>query len=211
MIPIIMPQIGQDSPRGTIVEWRKREGDPVAKGEVVLTVESDKAVFEVTAERAGILLNILHPAGAQVEILQPVAYLGDAGETAAPWPLVAGFAEAGPAAATSLPREPVAGLAEAGTKATTSPPHSPVAGLDLACEGWAKQAEAGPAAAAVAASPFALASPAVRRLARERNIDLRHVRGTGPAGRITLQDVEAAAARGQADDCQTPRHGHDRF
>lgn len=157
MTPIIMPQIGQDSPRGQIVAWLKQENDPVAKGEVVLTVESEKAVFEVAADRDGVLLKILHPVGAQVEILQPVAYVGETGE-------VAPAGETPPSAAT-----PAVAAAADGV-----PP--------------------GPIAPSAQTPPAFAVSPAVRRLARERQVDLAAVHGTGLGGRITLQDVEAAAA-----------------
>ena len=80
MIPIIMPQIGQDLPSGTILQWLKQEDDPVTEGEVVLLVESEKAVFEVEAEASGILLKVLHGEGAEVDILQPVGYIGQPGE-----------------------------------------------------------------------------------------------------------------------------------
>ena len=81
MIPIIMPQVGQDYPTGTIVEWLKCENDPVQKGEVVLRVESGKAIFDVEADATGILLKILYEQGAQVDILKPVALIGQPGET----------------------------------------------------------------------------------------------------------------------------------
>lgn len=83
MMPIIMPQVGQDIPSATIIEWRKREGDRVEKGEVVLVVESDKASFEVEADRSGVLLKILHQEGEEVEILRPLAYVGQEGEVVA--------------------------------------------------------------------------------------------------------------------------------
>ena len=84
MTPVIMPQIGQDSPSGRIVQWCKHEGDTVASGEVLLMVESEKAVFEVTAEQAGVLLKILHPVDAEVPILEPVGWVGAPGETPPP-------------------------------------------------------------------------------------------------------------------------------
>ena len=80
MIPIIMPQVGQDYPTGIIVEWLKEENDPVEKDEAVLIVESEKASFEVEAEEAGILLKKLYPNGQEVEILKPVGYIGQPGE-----------------------------------------------------------------------------------------------------------------------------------
>ncbi len=56
MTVVPMPQVGENLDTGTIVEWLKAEGDPVENGEVVLTVESEKAVFEVAAEASGVLL-----------------------------------------------------------------------------------------------------------------------------------------------------------
>lgn len=81
MDSIIMPQVGQDVPSAAIVEWLKKEGDPVKKGEPVLVIESDKATFEVEAPSDGVLLKALFEAGDVVEIFKPVAYVGQPGET----------------------------------------------------------------------------------------------------------------------------------
>jgi pyruvate/2-oxoglutarate dehydrogenase complex dihydrolipoamide acyltransferase (E2) component len=162
MTPIRMPQVGHNIPTATIVEWKKAVGEPVEKGEVVLVVESDKSAFDVEAEESGILLEILHREGEEVEVFKPLGYLGSGGETrsssspgAHKASSVDGMQEAAPA--ESPPARPPAGA--------SSP--SPPGGL--------------------------LASPAARRLARERGVDLASVRGTGPGGRITAQDVERAA------------------
>ena len=61
MIEVIMPQVGQDIATAKIVEWKKRENDPVEKGEVIAVVESDKAVFEVESEQAGGVAESLIP------------------------------------------------------------------------------------------------------------------------------------------------------
>lgn len=78
--PIIMPQVGQDIKTGVIVEWRIKENDYVNKGDIVAVVESDKATFEVEAYESGVLLKILFEAGAEVNVLEPIAYLGEPGE-----------------------------------------------------------------------------------------------------------------------------------
>jgi HAD superfamily hydrolase (TIGR01509 family) len=78
---IIMPQVGQDIPTGVIVEWRVKENDHVKKGDVVALVESDKATFEVEAYESGVLLKLLYDAGAEVKVLDPIAYVGEPGET----------------------------------------------------------------------------------------------------------------------------------
>lgn len=86
MIPITMPQVGQDIPSGKILEWLKQENDPVEKGEILLTVESEKASFEVESDASGILLKILHREGDEVEILKAIGYIGEPGEVYAQEP-----------------------------------------------------------------------------------------------------------------------------
>ncbi len=78
--PIIMPQVGQDIKTGIVVEWCVKENDYVNKGDVVAIVESDKATFEVEAYESGVLLKILYDAGAEVPVLDPIAYIGEPGE-----------------------------------------------------------------------------------------------------------------------------------
>lgn len=78
---IVMPQIGQDVTTGKIVEWLKKENDPVEKGEIVCNVEGDKGIFEVEADESGVLLKILHQAGEEIEVLKPIGYIGQPGET----------------------------------------------------------------------------------------------------------------------------------
>ena len=80
MLAIIMPQVGQDLPTGLVVEWKKREGETVAAGEIVVVVESEKACFEVEADIDGVLLKIVHPEGDEVPILTPIGYLRAPGE-----------------------------------------------------------------------------------------------------------------------------------
>ncbi len=77
---IIMPQVGQDIKTGVIVEWCVKENDYVNKGNIVAIVESDKATFEVEAYESGVLLKILYDAGAEVPVLDPIAYIGEPGE-----------------------------------------------------------------------------------------------------------------------------------
>ena len=78
--PVLMPQVGQDIETATIVEWVKKEGEAVNKGDVIAVVESDKAAFEVEAYGSGVLLKILHCEGEEVKVLTPIAYIGHSGE-----------------------------------------------------------------------------------------------------------------------------------
>jgi pyruvate dehydrogenase E2 component (dihydrolipoamide acetyltransferase) len=80
MVPILMPQIGQDIKVGRVVEWHKKQGEAVRRGEVILTVESEKASFEVEAESDGVLLQVLCPENGEAEVLSPVGYIGQPGE-----------------------------------------------------------------------------------------------------------------------------------
>jgi pyruvate dehydrogenase E2 component (dihydrolipoamide acetyltransferase) len=99
---VIMPQVGQDIKTAVILEWLKKENDPVQKGDAIASVESDKATFEVEAYESGVLLKILHDEGAEVQVLTPIAYIGRPGEevvTEAP----AGETSAEPAIAEKSP------------------------------------------------------------------------------------------------------------
>ena len=76
-----MPQVGQDIETATIVEWHKKVNDTVNKGDVIATVESDKATFDVEAYDSGVLLKRLYEEGQEVKVLTPIAYLGEPGES----------------------------------------------------------------------------------------------------------------------------------
>ncbi|MHC4432154.1 MAG: HAD-IA family hydrolase [Planctomycetota bacterium] len=149
---IIMPQVGQDIETGVIVEWRVQENDYVKKGDIVAVVESDKATFEVEAYESGVVLKILHDAGAEVKVLDPIAYLGEPGESI----------------------EAAESAAETATEVTRSKRER-------------SRQETEPSS-----KPGVSVSPSARRVARQHNIDLSTIKGTGPDGRILKQDILAA-------------------
>ena len=105
---IILPRQGQSVETCLILSWKKKEGDEVALGEILVEVETDKATFEVESTAAGILLNIRHQEGEDVPVLSPLAIVGEAGESIA--------AQAGTARAESQP------VAEAVTEIVQPPP-----------------------------------------------------------------------------------------
>src|SRR6478609_5599097 len=78
--PIVMPQFGQMTEESTIIEWRKKEGDRVAKGDVLFDAETDKATMEVESFVEGTLLKIVAAAGATVPVQTVVAFVGEPGE-----------------------------------------------------------------------------------------------------------------------------------
>jgi pyruvate dehydrogenase E2 component (dihydrolipoamide acetyltransferase) len=165
-----MPQPGSTMEEGTIVQWRKREGDPVAKGDVLLEIETDKATVEIEAETDTVLRKILQPAGAVVPVHQPIALLGAADE-----PLDALLAELGLGT--------VSGDERAEAQAAV-PPEAPRQKPEA-------RSQPALAFASDAATPFL--SPRARRLADLRGVPALALagRGTGPEGRVVERDVIA--------------------
>jgi pyruvate dehydrogenase E2 component (dihydrolipoamide acetyltransferase) len=147
-----MPSLGADMEAGTLVEWLKRPGDKVARGDIVAVVETDKGAIEVEIFVAGTMGKQVVALGAKVPV----------GTTLA---LIEGVAEEKP---PSAPAPRAAALA-------------PVAPAAV------------PTGRPAAAAPGLRASPAARKLAQERGIDLNAIKGTGPDGSIVLHDVERAA------------------
>jgi pyruvate/2-oxoglutarate dehydrogenase complex dihydrolipoamide acyltransferase (E2) component len=75
---VLMPKQGLTMEEGTIVRWTKNEGEPVAEGEILLVIESDKATFEIEAERSGVVTKIVCPAGSTVKVTDVIAYIEEA-------------------------------------------------------------------------------------------------------------------------------------
>jgi pyruvate dehydrogenase E2 component (dihydrolipoamide acetyltransferase) len=168
--PIVMPKFGQMTEDSAIVEWLKKEGDAVAKGDVLFLVETDKSVMEVESFSAGTLLKIVVGVGVSVPVQSVVAYLGEKGE-AVP--------------ATPAPQRPApAGAPPAAKIAATSAQAAAPISVALA-----------PALAPAAPPPAAPArfriSPRAAALAKERVIDPHAIVGGGPDGRIVEKDVKA--------------------
>src|SRR5208282_608699 len=78
--PIVMPKFGQMTEDSTIVEWLKKEGEKVSKGETLFSVETDKSVMDVESFKDGTLLKIVVGVGISVPVQSVVGYLGEAGE-----------------------------------------------------------------------------------------------------------------------------------
>lgn len=201
---IIMPKLGQTMEEGVIVEWVKSEGDPVKRGELLFTVESDKAVLEVEATARGFLRRILVGEGEPVPVLTPVALLTRTADED-----VSSYGAEEPAQVTEAPVEEkvdtAAGIAKAEEAYLTrrkgrifaSPRARKAAreqGIDLAAV-----TGTGPNGRIVeqdvldhlAALPKA--TPVAVKTANALGVDLATVAGSGPGGRVTKADVEAAA------------------
>jgi pyruvate dehydrogenase E2 component (dihydrolipoamide acetyltransferase) len=162
---ITMPKLGFDMREGVLVRWVKTEGEPIQKGEVLAEIETDKATVEVESSAAGVVRKLLANQGDVVPVGAPIAIIGAPNETIE--------ASAAPAAtpapqAESAPATPSAAVQAAPAPATVPP------------------AVTTPATGPVKASPLA------KKLAREKNIDLSRLQGSGPGGRIVRRDIEAA-------------------
>ena len=78
----LMPKLGHLMEEATVLCWHKQVGEPVEKGEILLEVETVKAIIEVESDYSGVVLEILVPEGEAVEVGTPLALLGESGESA---------------------------------------------------------------------------------------------------------------------------------
>ena len=178
MADVLMPQMGESIVEGTLTKWLKKVGDRVERDEPLFEISTDKVDTEIPSPAAGVLTEILVQEGATVAINSVVARIAEEGAAAAAAPA----AEAVPAAPAPAAAAPAAAAAPQAAPPAPSP--APVAPE--------------PAAAAEAEEAIGPVSPLVRKMAREHNIDLRQVTGTGAGGRITKQDIENYLAARQA-------------
>lgn len=164
---VVMPKLGLLMETGTVSAWRANEGDEVAVGDVIAEITTEKITYELEAQAAGVLLKILLPEDGEAPVGDPIGVIGQPGED-----ISAFGGAAAPAAA-------------AAAEVAAAP----------ATEG-AAAAPAAPAAPAPVRAPGEriVASPAAKKLAGELGIDLAYVAGSGPGGRVTLEDVTAASA-----------------
>ena len=184
---ILMPALSPTMTEGKLAQWLKAEGETVSAGDVIAEIETDKATMEVEAVDEGVLGKIVVAAGTDgVAVNSVIAVLLEDGEDLSDVDiagLAAAAAPASPAPASPAPASPAP--APAAAPPVAAPP-APVAA-----------AQAAPPAAAVAASGTRIfASPLARRIAADAGLDLGHVSGSGPRGRIVKRDVEAAIASG---------------
>ena len=179
---IVMPQLGISMDSGRVSRWLKGSGDRVAAGDVLLEVESDKAIVEVEAVAGGRLYIIAGEAGSDVKVGTVIGYILAEGESA-------------PGVAMAAAQSPVAGRENGGTLSAARPGSTvPVVPVP---------------ANATRRLP---SSPAARRLARELAVDWRQAQGTGLNGRVRERDVvrlaqalQAAIASAVADT-ETAQH-----
>jgi pyruvate dehydrogenase E2 component (dihydrolipoamide acetyltransferase) len=177
-----MPKLSPTMEEGQISAWHKKEGDPIEVDDLLAEVETDKATMEYRSFDKGTLLKILVPDGSVVRLGQPVAILGDAGEDVSA--LVAKAGGAGAAAPAPKPAEPPPAPQPERAKAPApAPTPAPVRAAPSPAPAPRVAASTGPTGR-VKASPY------VRKLARERGLDLGGLAGSGPGGRLVARDLE---------------------
>ena len=193
-VDVIMPQMGESIQEGTVVRWMKKVGDKVKRDEPILEISTDKVDAEIPSPAAGVLSEIKVEEGKTVEIKTVLAVIeteGEAGATAsppAPAPATAAApakAAGGPAPAPSRapePARPAAPAAAAAPSPVPAPPRAPAGTLEERIR--------------------TRSSPLVRRMAREHNVDIAALAGSGIAGRVTKKDflayLEGGGPRGAA-------------
>lgn len=181
---IRMPEVLANATEAAVQKWLVAAGDAIAVGQPFAEIETEKAVVEYTAEMAGTVLELLINEGDNVDVGAPIAIVGEAGEVAPASPTA--DLSASEAAATAAPAEPAA------PAAAVPPAHADSEPTTVAPEG-----ETHPGARR-------FISPLVRRLAREHDLDLASVSGSGPDGRIVRRDVEALVAGAPAASASVP-------
>jgi pyruvate dehydrogenase E2 component (dihydrolipoamide acetyltransferase) len=206
---VTMPELGESITEGTITRWLKQEGDEVQADEPLFEVSTDKVDTEVPSPVAGVLQQIKVQADETVEVGAELAVIGGGGggEAAAP------AAEEQPAERERARQEPAEG--GAGAEAEEAAGAEPEAGGEAAeaepepeakpaAKGRTRQDRAAPRAGGDGKAAAGV-SPLVRRLARDHDVDLRQVQGSGSGGRVRREDVEAyVQQRGKQPAAEAP-------
>jgi pyruvate dehydrogenase E2 component (dihydrolipoamide acetyltransferase) len=186
---ISMPKLGFDMAEGTLVRWVKNEGENVNKGDVLAEIETDKATVEVESSASGVVRKLLVEEGAVVPIGNPIAIVGSADEKI----------DEVPEGKVAEPKAQKKTEETKGEELKTEPEAKVERGKVK--EEGAPQTQSAPAPVAQAAAPVqegpVKASPLAKKIARDNNLNLSNLHGTGPGGRVVRKDVEAALSAGQ--------------
>jgi 2-oxoglutarate dehydrogenase E2 component (dihydrolipoamide succinyltransferase) len=183
MIDVVMPQMGESIVEGTLTKWLKKPGERVERDEPLFEISTDKVDSEIPSPSSGTLAEVLVAEGTTVQVNSIVGRIDETGSGAVAAP-------AQPAAPAPAPPPPPPAPVQAAPPPPPPPPAQDPAPVQ--------------AAPAEDDGPDGPLSPLVRKMAREFNIDLRLVKGTGPGGRITKIDVENYMAAQGARTLQQP-------
>ena len=199
---INMPKLGFDMAEGTLVRWVKQVGENINKGDVLAEIETDKATVEVESPASGVVLQHMVDQGTVVPVNAPIAVVGAAGEKVEAAPAKEDGkqkVEAKPEAKAEAVADARQGTPEqqAQPKAVSSPQETPAQPAAAPPTPTPTQQPAAPTTSpppAEATGP-AKASPLAKKIAKDNNINLANVQGTGPGGRVVRKDVEAALSQ----------------
>ena len=172
---ITMPQLGETVTEGTVAQWLKKPGDAVEKYEALVDVSTDNVNAEVPSPVTGTIRELLVKEGETVATGTAIAVIDDVGAATESAPAPAPAASHEPAKASAPDAHPAQGASHNGAAAA----HASANGADLE-------------------AALRKASPAVRKLAREHQVDIRALAGSGANGRVTAEDVLTAARMGPA-------------
>jgi pyruvate dehydrogenase E2 component (dihydrolipoamide acetyltransferase) len=179
---VIMPKMGDAMEEGTLLKWLKSEGDDVSEGDPIAEIETDKVTMELEAEDEGTLAQLIADEGQEVPVGEAIAFIQGEGEEVPERSEGGGEAEA----------EAEEGGEEDGGGAQATATETEEA------EEEETEEDAGGQESDGSANGHFRASPIVRRLANENDLDLAKIDGSGPAGRIVERDVRAAMESGTA-------------
>ena len=204
-INILMPALSPTMEKGNLSKWLKKEGDAVKTGDVIAEIETDKATMEYEAVDDGVMAKIVVPEGTNdVAVNQLIAVMAQEGEDVKAAAAGAGQGATSTARAPSTPPSPPRGEGAAQQAAAPStspqaakeaksppPPQAPRAPSPQRGEGGGEGVRTNGHGAGAGANRI-FSSPLARRLAKDANIELGRIQGTGPHGRVIARDVEAA-------------------
>ncbi|HEX2070347.1 MAG TPA: dihydrolipoamide acetyltransferase family protein [Thermoleophilaceae bacterium] len=183
---VLMPRLSDSMEEGTVLKWLVEKGGEVERGAPLVEIETDKANMTYEADTDGVLIELLAQEGDTLEVGQPIARIGAAGE-----------ADGAPAAEDARPE------AETDHDADDAAPDEPAQATDDAERVPTKAAPPAPVAKANGGERVK-ASPLARRMAGELGVELARVEGSGPGGRVVKADVEAAANGGDEGAPEQP-------
>jgi len=182
-----MPALGVAQQTGTLLKWLKAEGQSVSKGEPLMEIETDKATVEIEAPASGVLAQVIAKAGDEIPVGQRIALILAPGEAASvalqsphPSPLPEG---------EGTKPESRAAL-ETGTVRSPPLPQGEGRGEGQAAPSTSAQPAKSPSASIIGR---VLASPAAKRIAQEKGVNLDLLKGSGPEGSVLADDVLRAA------------------
>ena len=183
---IDMPKLSDTMTVGTLVKWLKNEGDPIAAGDMIAEVETDKATMEVECFDDGILIKQYCAEGSEVAVGGAIAAVGEEGEDAPDAPDT-GNSEA-PASEAPKAEEKKEDAPKATKDSGTESSSSEASQAAESLKSDSTPAEV-PAAPTTDSGERIKASPLARKIATDKGIDLATVKGSGPGGRILKEDV----------------------